>query len=212
MYLDKNSLFFGYPPPLIRKIFCELRWGNAGVRFFSHHLGINKTKAVRLVNKLIKEGYLERTNRDTIATTIKGNSLAMASFAPPITRRTADKKIAELIERAKIVNTSNDYLYKVKRIAVFGSYLTDKDRINDIDVDIILKRKFTKEIQEKKENACIKRAISEGKEFRSFIDQLYYPLIYTQKFLKQHSRAFSLHYEDKILDKTNYKIVYELKE
>jgi len=169
-----------------------------------------------LVNKLIKEGYLERKTyrRDLkmFSPTVKGNSLAMASFAPPITRRTADKKIAELVERAKIVNKSNHHLYKVLRIAIFGSYLTDKDRINDIDVDIILKRKFAEEIQKKKEDACIRRAISRGKKFVNFVDRLFYPMYHTQKFLKQHSRAFSLHYEDKIIEKIEYKIVYELKE
>jgi len=216
MHLDKSSLFFGYPASLIRKVFRELRGGDVDVRYFSRHMGINKADAVRLVNKLIKEGYLKRTtsirNYKTVSTTVKGNSLAMASFAPPITRQTANKKIAELIERAKIVNKSNDHLYKVKRIAVFGSYLTDKDKINDIDIDIILERKFTDEIQKEKEDACIKRAISEGKVFRNFVEQLFYPTYHTQKFLKQHSRAFSLHYEDKILKNVEYKIVYELKE
>ncbi len=214
MYLEKNSLFFGYSAVLMRDVFCKLP-EFADVKYFSRQLGIDEEQAAELVDTLIKEGYLEWETfggSNTLSKTIKGNSLAMASFAPPITRKTADKKIAELIERAKIVNTSNEFLYKVKRIAVFGSYLSDKDRINDIDIDIVLEKKFPKEIQKKKEDEFIKKAMRKGKEFGNFIDRLFYPMTYTKNFLKHRSRAFSLHYEDQILEQTEYKIIYELNE
>ncbi len=216
MHVNKNSLFLGHPVPLIRKAFRELVHGYADEIFFSNHLGINKAKAAILINRLIESGYLERGKfhgyKNHVSLTIKGHSLRMASFASPIKRKTADKKIAELIERARFVNISNNHLYKVIRIAVFGSYLTKKERINDIDVDIILKRKFNEEIQRKKEDACIKRALNKGKKFGNLTEELFYPMYRTQKFLKNRSRAFSLHYGDKILERTKYKIVYEFKE
>jgi predicted nucleotidyltransferase len=216
MYLDKNSLIFGYPANEIRDVFRELGHDYAHEPFFCHHLGIKKAQASQLIINLIKDGYLERGkfcgNKDYVSLTIKGYSLRMASFAPPIARKTADRKIAELIERAKIVNTSNEFLYKVKRIAVFGSYLTDKDRINDIDIDIILKAKFSEKKQNKKENELREQAIRNGKVFHNYIDRLFYPITYTKDFLRHRSRAFSIHYEDQILEQTEYKIIYELKE
>lgn len=215
MYLDKNSLFFGYPASLVRKVFRKIGGDDVNARFFSHHMGIHKAQANMLIQNLIKEGYLEpktRNNQDGfVATTIKGNSLAMASFAAPITKRTADQKIDELIERAKIVNTSSDYLYKVTRIAVFGSYLTNKDRINDIDVDVLLEPKYPKEIQRENERAFTEEAVRKGKRIRNFIEQLCYPLLMTRKFLQHRSRALSLHYGDGVLDMVEYKIVFELK-
>jgi DNA-binding MarR family transcriptional regulator len=217
MYLDKTGLFFGYPAPLVRKIFRELQGYDADVRYFTRNMKIKKTDALELVNKLIKEGYLEKSNssndRDLfVKPTIKGNALAMASFAPSITRQTADKKIAELIERARVVNQSNDHLYMVKRIAIFGSYLTDKDRINDIDVDIILERKFGQEIQKQKEDAFVQRAIDEGKRFGTLIERLFFSELHTRKFLEQRSRSLSMRYNDEILSQVEHKIIFELKE
>jgi predicted nucleotidyltransferase/predicted transcriptional regulator len=213
MYLDKNSLICGYPASVIRRIFQRLQCRHVYIHYFSYNLKIKKAAANKLVNALIAEGYLksESSNRgNTFSATVKGNSLAMASFAPPISRRTAEKKISELLDRVKIVNTSDNFLYKVKRVAVFGSYLTDKEKINDIDVDIILKEKYPHEIQLAKEKACVQKAFEEGKEFRSHFEQLFYAHSLTRKFLKHRSRALSLHYGDDILKQTEYKVIYEL--
>jgi len=49
MYLDKNSLFFGYPASLTRKVFRKLEFGYADEQFFSHHMGINQAEAAILI-------------------------------------------------------------------------------------------------------------------------------------------------------------------
>lgn len=214
MNLDKNSLICGYPASLIRKVFQRIQGYQVYAQFFSHQMKIKRKDAAILVSALAEEGYLERNipsfGEERFSITIKGNSLAMASLAPPISRQTANKKVSELLERVKIVNTSDEFLYKVKRVAIFGSYLTDKARINDVDVDIILQEKHPRNTQLAKENACIQKASDQGKEFRNYTDQLFYPQNLTRKFLKHRSRALSLHYGDDILTQTEYKIVYEL--
>ena len=73
--------------------------------------------------------------------TNKGRTLALASAAQPILRKTAERKISELLERVKIINTSPRYLFEVTKVIVFGSYLTEKQKINDIDIAVTLERK-----------------------------------------------------------------------
>jgi predicted nuclease of predicted toxin-antitoxin system len=42
------------------------------------------------------------------------------------------------MDRVHAVNATDYFLYKVKRVAVLGSYLTEKKRINDIDIGVAL--------------------------------------------------------------------------
>jgi hypothetical protein len=74
------------------------------------------------------QGYIERTGNPDgrylwWRTTILGNALAMASFGRPISRRTAERLVAEMLERARDYNSDSSKPYYVQRLRVFGSYL-----------------------------------------------------------------------------------------
>lgn len=214
MHFDKNTLICGYPASILRKVFQKIQGYQVYAQFFSRQMKIKVKDAAILANALVEEGYLERNisrfDEECFSITIKGSSLAMASFAPPISRKTAEKKVSELLERVQFVNNSYDFLYKVKRVAIFGSYLTDKEKINDIDIDIILQEKYPRDIQISKENDCIRKAYEGGKDFNGFMHEMFYPRSLVTKFLKHRSRALSLHYGDEILKQTEYRIIYEL--
>ena len=47
--------------------------------------------------------------------------LAMAKAAPPLRRKTADRLITEVINRACAVNGNESWAYRVGRLVVFGS-------------------------------------------------------------------------------------------
>src|SRR3989442_8988969 len=91
---------------------------------------------------LLKLGFVERlpdTRREVLYTrTLAGSTFAQASAARPLQRATADRKLAEFLDRARQVNGDDHYLYRVKKVLVFGSYLTQADRIGDIDVAVEL--------------------------------------------------------------------------
>lgn len=55
-----------------------------------------------------------------------------------VTRKKADELIRDLIQRADQINASNEFLYKVTRLEIFGSYLTDKGKLGDIDIAVKL--------------------------------------------------------------------------
>ena len=53
-----------------------------------------------------------------------------------VKKETATKLINELVERAELANTLDKKIvpYKIKRLVVFGSYLSDKEKLGDIDI------------------------------------------------------------------------------
>ncbi|WP_238703487.1 hypothetical protein [Arthrobacter sp. TS-15] len=76
--------------------------------------------------------------------TILGNALAMAGFGKPITRKTADRLVAGLLERARDYNADGGKPLFVERLRIFGSYLRpDVDPLGDVDVELIFGRRIT---------------------------------------------------------------------
>jgi predicted nucleotidyltransferase len=55
-----------------------------------------------------------------------------------IKRETANRILNDIVQRAEAINASpeSEYMYYVSKILVFGSYLTPKERLGDIDVAI----------------------------------------------------------------------------
>jgi hypothetical protein len=91
---------------------------------------------------LAAEGYLERQEPYGWVATLQGGALGNAKFIKPITRAKAEAIVAEAIERAKAVNADpKRYLYRVKRLRVFGSYLDPSvDLLGDVDMAIETER------------------------------------------------------------------------
>jgi hypothetical protein len=58
-----------------------------------------------------------------------------------IYRATADRLIQDLLKRVDRVNANPDYLCTVSKLWVFGSYLTTRDKIGDIDLVVEFDRK-----------------------------------------------------------------------
>lgn len=61
-------------------------------------------------------------------TTIEGNALTMASFGKPISRKTADRLVSGLLERAHAYNADPDKPLFINALKVFGSYLSPEMR------------------------------------------------------------------------------------
>ena len=97
--------------------------------------------------------------------------MALSSAAKPITRSTAERKLKEFLERVIEVKKSKYYLYKVSKVVVFGSYLSEKEKINDIDISISLVAK--EKNMDRRWALCERRiseAISHGKVFRNITE------------------------------------------
>lgn len=102
---------------------------------------------------------------------------------------TADRILSKFMDRVRQVNSNPSFLVMVKKVVVFGSYLTDAPRINDIDIAVELARKENHPMVLNKDRAQIAIDLStaaeeKGRHFSSFIDRLEWPEHEVRLFLK----------------------------
>ena len=197
MYIDPKSNIAGLPTIGVRNFLHKYNFVSAGA--IAYYFCVDEATAQSVLHGLLSEGYLDPTGTfkgdENVyhRLTLRGGSLANASAAKPLTRKTADKKMSEFLDRVNDVNRNPYFIYKVDYAYVFGSYLSDKERINDIDiaVNVVAKHKGQEHIE--KTEARIRQAQSEGKCFRTQLELLGYPYYETTTYLKSRSRALSLH-------------------
>lgn len=132
------------------------------------------------------------------ATTL-GNALAMASFGKPITRKTADRLVAGMLERAREYNADASRPLYVERLRIFGSYLDPQiDPLGDVDVELSFGMRTTDHARISAYNRA------SGKVFRSFMDEISWPQRELVQQLKNRSTAINVTLEniDNITDQS----------
>ena len=111
-----------------------------------------------------------------------------------ITRAKADQPIADLVERAKEVDADPQYLYGISRLVIFGSYLTGKEKLGDIDIAVELGPKerhppaHWKLVEEQRQAAPL----------GNMLEQLDWPEQKVRKALRDRHTAFSIHTYDEL--------------
>jgi hypothetical protein len=212
MRVSKDDVICGLPAPAARQL----------MRAYSDYhspdlaaemLGLDPDAAEEQLRELEAAGYLHQTERESAVgdlrwiTTVLGNALAHASFSKPISRATAERHLAQVVERAAAYNADPGYLLTVKEIAVFGSYLNpDVDRLGDLDLAVTVVRRETD--GDRHVDHVLRYAKASGRNFRVFIEQLFWPSRELILILKNRSPAISITNEDigKLTDR--FKIVY----
>lgn len=180
------------------------------------YLRLPEKVAREVVLCLEREGYLESIRDETKitwATTINGNALSMASAAKAVKRETATKKLDELLHRVHVVNESEEFLFKVVKVVVFGSYLSDNDYVNDVDVAVKaeIKEKDPKRFAEVY-NARMKEYKQSGRNFRTKMHMCAWPEMDVYKYLKGKSRVISITtMNDGILGQVTFKVYFDAK-
>jgi predicted transcriptional regulator/predicted nucleotidyltransferase len=219
MYIDPKSKIANRPAMEIRDMLHAIVMDVSDAETIRYHLKTNMQQTQKIIKILIAEGYLEiypnhSGNKEKYRVTLKGGSLSLASAATPIKRSTADLKLKEFMERVQIVNSDDHYLFRVKKVIVFGSYLSDKDRINDIDFAVELLPKYDQEETLRRGQDQIEEARKRGRYFR--IPESASEMLYLEdrvvKYLKSRSRSISIHSVDDELFKVGdvlQKLLYE---
>jgi predicted nucleotidyltransferase len=113
-----------------------------------------------------------------------------------VRRETADRLIKELLQRVEIMNASTDkyaFPYKVKRLILFGSYLTDKPVLGDIDVFYEFQSNWEDKDFEEKQEYFRKLYYKETSAHRYWAEDYCYDYIKTQKYIKNRSKSLSIH-------------------
>jgi len=213
MYVDPKGNIVGIPAIKVRDFLRKVQDSYWTTESAALNLQLSHRRAQALISELLHRRYIEpqRINRfKYYKRTLAGSAFSLASAAPPLTRKTADHKLAKFIDRVHAVNASDYFLYKVQRVVVFGSYLTDKKRINDIDIGMELApREINKDKHWHMVQARISEACKRGRRFSNIVDEISWPYSEVLLFLKSRSRAISLHTTDPILKQVESRIIFE---
>lgn len=137
----------------------------------------SSNRAAALITALEREGYLEKQRKTPYAKywelTDAGSRLTTASAGRPISRHTAERKLAELIARAKEVNRNEKFAFIVERIAVIGSYLSDSPVMSDVDVVLSLRPRLTDKHAQQRLEA--ERINASGRSFANYSQRIFWP-------------------------------------
>jgi len=199
----------------LRRVNNENEWGK---HYVVSKLKISHKKAANLIKALELKRYIEHTRvferQKLWRKTLQGSTFSLSSAAKPVTRKTADRIFSEFMNRVKRVNDDRNFLIKVKKVVVFGSYLTEAPKVNDIDVAVELawKEDHPKVFNKDKAKLALDLALkaeNRGRSFGTFVDRLFWPEQQVKSFLKSRSRTLSLHpIQDQILDQVEHKVVF----
>jgi predicted nucleotidyltransferase len=212
MRIDPKDTLAGQSILKIRDFLRRNQLHNWGEETVGYAFAVDSKTAKRIIILLKRRGYIEPiqiSGEKYWKNTIQGNALALSSAAKPISRATAEKKLKEFLERVVEVRISKYYLYKVTKVVVFGSYLTAKEKLNDIDISISLapKEKNVEKMRKLAERR-INEAFSQGKVFSNFVEQISWPQHEVIKFLKGRSRSIGLHQDEGVLKQCEHKVIY----
>lgn len=210
MRIYKTNPIYGISMLDIRKFFRLVRNSK---KFFSSDISdyfyFDKNETSNFISELISNDFIE-SFEDGYKLTLKGNALCIAKCIPPINREKADKIFKEFMQRVEEVNNDDDYLFRISKLYLFGSYLNPNNPdYGDIDIVFDLERKI------KDYNTFINLNLSlvyeaqnNGRHFSSFFDKIYYSQHLVLLKLKNKNRYISLHYINEISYITEYKQIF----
>jgi len=184
------------------------------VAYAAARLGVSHQRAGSVIKELVALGYVETASTGgdrSYKRSLVGSTLAQASAAQPLRRSIARRKLAEFLERVGRINEDDYYLYRVKKVLVFGSYLTGAERINDIDIAIELAHRWQDPDKHKAlHDARVQEARRNGRRFGNISEEVSWPETEVLLALKAKSRAVSLHpTNDRILERSDCRTMFE---
>jgi predicted nucleotidyltransferase len=218
MHIDPKEKIAEVPILKVRKLLRyvdnEMEWGKDLIVGL---LEISPKKVNTFLQELGRRGYIEPgrvlDRQQLWRKTLKGSTLGLASAAKPVTRKTADRLFFQFMDRVKRVNSNPYFLIKVKKVVLFGSYLTNTPRLNDVDIAVELTWKEDHREVLKKDKAQLAfdlahEAEKKGRTFGTIIDRLSWLEDEVKLYLKSRSRTLSIHsITDQILDQVEHKVV-----
>ena len=205
----------GFPAKQIRKLLRQSGLSLSVVEA-TKVLGLNERSALKLLNDLEKQGFIEKNAfapdpDKNWKNTIKGGALSKALFSAPVSRRAAEQKLSEFMDRVREVNEAGRFLYRVRKVVLFGSFLTESSTVGDLDIAIEL---VPKEPDSRKHSELIlahaNAADLNGKRFQNFIHRLDFAAQEIRSYLKGRSRIIQLtDCRDGVLKVAKSRVLYE---
>lgn len=206
----KTGVIAGVPAELARAICRKFRGREMVAEIAEDILAGTGHDLATVFAELEATGYRKKVQTDHDGdvwwdTTVLGNALAMASFGKPISRKTADRLVTELLDRARAYNTDFSKPMFIDTLRVFGSYLDpDIDPIGDVDIELAYGRRI--------KDQAILRAYTKasGRSFNTYMDELLWPSTELFLHLKKRSAFISITLEDISLLTDRFETIYRI--
>lgn len=210
MRINSKEILNGQPilkiRGVVRRAMNQRLWGGSRAEVICKVALILKepnSVAKEVVKQMIQDDYLlwkkvkiGGNYRYDLEETVKGRQFGIANASPPLSREKATQLLNELIDRAKAINANEELVFIVESIKVFGSYLTDKEVLGDLDVGFKLVRRYHNDQFTQKSDKRTKLAIENGRVFSNWTDKLCWSETEILLMLKNKQRGLSLHNED----------------
>jgi hypothetical protein len=187
MRIERDQLIAGLPAREGRRFMRGAADHIIRIAVVTHFLGLSPAGARKFLKELERDGWIA-AKVDHWEATEKGRALAMATATKSLRRETAERLIADVVERARMINRDSSFAYRVRLLAVFGSALTGTECPNDVDIACKLAPRFAGEEQEILED---ERRASRGSFINTF-EWAAWPKLEVLKKLKSRSRGLSI--------------------
>ena len=151
MRINKGQVVAGYPALTVRTFLRRCRSCTIVPATAAYDLKVDEREGSVFLRELASLGLIEpadhmpRGEAEAYEITNRGFAYANGSASGPITRRTAESALAQFMERLHAVNANDEYVYRVKSAVLFGSMLTEIERLGDVDLAVELSPKATRE-------------------------------------------------------------------
>ena len=143
MKINSKDTIAGFPILKIRDLMRNNHYISECI--VSNGLKVTTQEAVKAIDEFLELGLIDMNQDDssgyTYLITLQGNSLGNAKAVSSLSRTKADALFEGFMQRILEVNKNPKYLYKVTCIKLFGSYITDAEFVNDIDIAFELKKR-----------------------------------------------------------------------
>lgn len=210
MRINSKEILFGQPilkiREVVRRAMHERLWGSSRSEVIckvAFLLKVPNSAAKEVVKQMIQNDYLlwkkskiGESYRCYLEETLKGRQFGIANASPSLSREKAIQLLNELIDRAKAINENEELVYFVENLKVFGSYLTDKEVLGDLDIGFKLSRRYHNNEFTQKSEKRIRLARENGRVFSNWTDKLCWSETEVLLMLKNKQRGLSLHNED----------------
>jgi len=215
--LNAQAQVCGIPALVLRRLLRRTMHDFWTRKVLARELKISPERASRLISALRDHAYVEpvpNEPRGTWRNTTLGNAFANATAARPVKRRVAERRLSEFLNRVRHVNAKPAFLCRVTEVVVFGSYLSSKSKMGDVDLAIHVEPKPEyRDGWAERVLAHAAEAEARGRRFSRFADRLGWAEQETRMFLKAGSRSLSLHDLDNerpLFSETPHQIVFRL--
>ncbi|AXC12483.1 hypothetical protein ACPOL_3188 [Acidisarcina polymorpha] len=200
MRIVSDEIIAGFSALEVRDFLRRYRLTNFYIQAAEDALVLSPRTATIFMNKLKGLEFIEELTGDrwdgrrVFRLTAKGQALASASAAKPLFRKTAERLLAQFLERVQRVNGTEEYVYRVEHVVLFGSMLSESDRLGDVDVAVQLQPKVDKDDAFQEWSMARRRAAeAKGRNFRDVFDWAMWPTQEIFLQLKAKSSGLSLH-------------------